>query len=252
MLFLSRATLLTAGLVGLFAANTVLANPQASSFANPGSAAGSGCNIIMNDPKYNRLLGCARGNVPQNYTTSAEMEKALVVFCAPNHKCKESEIKLFLTGLLQSCGKDAATNPSNRAYQKFQDLYTAVPRWESYCRKDSNDEYCLMKAGDDGKFSPRAHSFTCDECGKSRVSTYASWESRTNGDYGKPVTQISQDLTNFNKKCPNIEVTEKDVAKKNEDTVAANSEKASSGALPASSPVALMVLMVTALLALQQ
>jgi hypothetical protein len=195
-MFAKHITVLAVGLIGLLTAHVVNAMPQ--------SGAGAGCDIILNDSKYDRLLGCARGNVPQNYTSADEMKRALDVFCADNHKCKESEIRLFLTGLLQSCGSDAATNPNNRAYKKFRDLYTAVPRWESYCRVDSKGERCLMKPDEKGMYGPRTHSFTCDECGRLRVDTYVAWENRTASLYGRPESLIQSDLTRYNEKCPDI------------------------------------------------
>ncbi|KAI9592628.1 hypothetical protein BDF19DRAFT_425245 [Syncephalis fuscata] len=197
MISLKYVTLLTAGIVALFATGHVAANPQTTDTSTggfnsgatvgSGSAAGSGCSIILNDPSYKYLLGCARGNVPQNYTDSKQMEDALGVFCADNHKCDEKATVTFLSGLLNSCGKDAATNPKNQAYKMFTDLYTAVPRWQSYCRKDKSKKYCLLQQGTDGKYGPREHSFTCDECGQLRVETYSNWEQRTSNALGKPL-----------------------------------------------------------------
>ncbi|RKP25192.1 hypothetical protein SYNPS1DRAFT_29069 [Syncephalis pseudoplumigaleata] len=217
MLPFKHAALLLAGVAALLAPSLVSAD-SASSGSNTGgfntgatvgsgSASGVGCNIILNDPGYKYLLGCARGNVPQNYTSAGEMESALGVFCDERHKCKEDKITSFLTGLLNSCGKDAATNPQHRAYKMFTDLYTAVPRWQSYCRKDSAKKYCLLQPGKEGKYGPRERSFTCDECGQLRVKTYSDWEARTEKTLGKPMALISRDYEAFAKKCPNIKVT---------------------------------------------
>ncbi|KAI8056981.1 hypothetical protein BDF22DRAFT_740493 [Syncephalis plumigaleata] len=261
MVSFKYAALLIVGAAALFTPSRVMANPASTDASTggfntgatvgSGSQAGAGCNIILNDPSYKYLLGCARGNVPQNYTTEKEMDTALGVFCADNHKCNEKAITTFLIGLLSSCGKDAATNPSNQGYKMFNALYTAVPRWESYCRKDSTKKYCLLQPGTSGKYGPRERSFTCDECGQLRVQAYSNWQARTEKTLGKPLALISQDYDKFKQKCPDIKVAVSEEPTDNANSTTKGNSKSSDAtkneSTLGSSKVSLLIAVVTLL-----